>query len=853
MRKFIKGLMSVVVALAMVITVMPTVEVSAEEQTITSMSSVEFLALTDSNGVITLTGDVILNEELHITSDLVINGDGNTIASNTEKAIRIFNYDPSTDDEVKVVFNNVIIENSAAKGRCIDTRTGNITVELNNSELKSTNTTTNTQPITIGGSENGVKLTLNNTDVTALNSGYAIISYVKSDIHITNNSNVTGYGAIYVRTWDQAPASDPSGSTITIDGGSVVKSKNMHDALSNAFSTITLQNVDEVEVNVYDATLEAVSNSDQKQSVFVFQTSSGDKTTIDNNKVNLSSDTNVVISGSGSGGGLVLDTPDTNLTNFVNNATVTSVPSTEDAFRAAIANGGEITLNSDIEVTSKIDINTDVVINGNGNKIWTDNSKNIFYINANTTFEDVVIENLFADGRCINARANNIVVNVNNSEFTATGSGNPQPITLGTSENIELNVNDSTIDAGESGYAIISFVPGLINIDNSDLTGYGVLYMKGETTTNADGNTSGTVINVTNGSSLVSNNKYTAATNSFATVVFEDEDITLNIVDSVLKANTTGTEAQDLIAFGTEGQSKENVDNNTVRITGDSTITVASIGGFVSSVDENSNTGNNEVIVSDSVNSNTTETNRYIPEEPKSTVEFVVDGKVWRTYRVTKGADIRMPEVPEKEGYVGEWDHDGENIRTATTITAVYTKVEEPVNNTDLSDYADFQLPVYANSRVTNIATANGAITVEGYMFKANANLDNENSIWREIIFVNEEDYSMAKAYRKQVTPVYNTWLNKNMTATGNGTYKLDYANYTVTFSNTDINNYVGNTAATRMATGSYLAYMRISDGTDSYLFPLKDIVLSDGSTLALPSGFEVVDTTTRALRYIVK
>jgi len=242
-----------------------------------------------------------------------------------------------------------------------------------------------------------------------------------------------------------------------------------------------------------------------------------------------------------------------------------------------------------------------------------------------------------------------------------------------------------------------------------------------------------------------------------------------------------------------------------------------------------------------------------VVEPAKSTVEFVVDGKVWRTYRVTKGADINMPEVPEKEGYVGEWDHDGENIRTATTITAVYTKVEEPVNNTDLSDYADFQLPVYTNSRVTNIATANGSITVDGYMFKANANLDKEDSIWREIIFVNEDDYSMAKAYRKQVTPVYNTWLNKNMTATGNGTYALDYANYTVTFSNTDINNYVGNTPATKMNSGSYLAYMRISDGTDSYLFPLKDIVLSDGSTLALPSGFEVVDTTTRALRYIVK
>ncbi|MBE6113463.1 MAG: hypothetical protein E7191_00105 [Erysipelotrichaceae bacterium] len=307
-----------------------------------------------------------------------------------------------------------------------------------------------------------------------------------------------------------------------------------------------------------------------------------------------------------------------------------------------------------------------------------------------------------------------------------------------------------------------------------------------------------------------------------------DRNFTLNLYDGSALAGTASIEVYGGTFIGFD-PSKSNTEP-----------TNANINSFIPSGYEVNKNANGNFYVTEK-------------EAPKSTVEFIVDGKVWRTYRVTKGADIRMPEVPEKEGYVGEWDHDGENIRTATTITAVYTKVEEPVNNTDLSDYADFQLPVYTNSRVTNISTANGSITVDGYMFKANANLDNENSIWREIIFVNEEDYSMAKAYRKQVTPVYNTWLNKNMTATGNGAYKLDYANYTVTFSNTDINNYVGNTAATRMATGSYLAYMRISDGTDSYLFPLKDIVLSDGSTLTLPSGFEVVDTTTRALRYIVK
>ena len=87
---------------------------------------------------------------------------------------------------------------------------------------------------------------------------------------------------------------------------------------------------------------------------------------------------------------------------------------------------------------------------------------------------------------------------------------------------------------------------------------------------------------------------------------------------------------------------------------------------------------------------------------------------------------------------------------------------------------------------------------------------------------------------------------------TGNGKYRLEYANYTVTFSNNDINTYVDNTPTT-MAKGSYLAYMRISDGTSSYLFPLVDRVLSDGSTLELPKGFEVVDLDTRALRYIVE
>jgi len=175
-----------------------------------------------------------------------------------------------------------------------------------------------------------------------------------------------------------------------------------------------------------------------------------------------------------------------------------------------------------------------------------------------------------------------------------------------------------------------------------------------------------------------------------------------------------------------------------------------------------------------------------------------------------------------------------------------------------LAPYSNLGLDVYPNSRVTSIKTSGSSIIAEGYMFKNNADcIYNDSRNWREIVFVNEANPSTAYAYRKQVTAVYNTWLNKNMTATANGKYRLNYVNYKVTFSPTSVNNYTTNKAANKMSSGSYLMYMRISDGTNSFLFPLTDAVLSDGTTMentgTLPAGFEIVETTNRTLRYVVK
>ncbi|MBR3840756.1 MAG: hypothetical protein IKM20_06440, partial [Erysipelotrichales bacterium] len=109
--------------------------------------------------------------------------------------------------------------------------------------------------------------------------------------------------------------------------------------------------------------------------------------------------------------------------------------------------------------------------------------------------------------------------------------------------------------------------------------------------------------------------------------------------------------------------------------------------------------------------------------------------------------------------------------------------------------------------------------------------------------------------YRQLVTSKYNTFLNSNKTATQNGKYDLSYAFYDVTVNPNSIQNY-SKTSKGAMVKGSYLVYMRISDGKTSYLFPLRDLTLSDGTNMentgTLPSGFEVINQKTRELRYVV-
>ncbi len=75
------------------------------------------------------------------------------------------------------------------------------------------------------------------------------------------------------------------------------------------------------------------------------------------------------------------------------------------------------------------------------------------------------------------------------------------------------------------------------------------------------------------------------------------------------------------------------------------------------------------------------------------TVTYMADGEVVAELTVEHGSNADCPIVPQKDGYVGKWDRNNENITSDTVINAVYTEIDNVVpdefktdDKTDLED-----------------------------------------------------------------------------------------------------------------------------------------------------------------------
>ena len=143
MKKFLKLFASLSMALSLVavnVHASETVEVKNEEELLT--------ALENKASDITLTDDITLtnfvdghNTNILIEHDVTIHGNGNTVSGSNARANFRIGVKGEEDTPLTVTFDNITIVNSYSNsGRCIETRRGDLTLNITNSTLTTNNT-----------------------------------------------------------------------------------------------------------------------------------------------------------------------------------------------------------------------------------------------------------------------------------------------------------------------------------------------------------------------------------------------------------------------------------------------------------------------------------------------------------------------------------------------------------------------------------------------------------------------------------------------------------------------------------------------------------------------------------------
>lgn len=190
------------------------------------------------------------------------------------------------------------------------------------------------------------------------------------------------------------------------------------------------------------------------------------------------------------------------------------------ALAEALANGGEVSIVTDINSEEILKIEKETTVYLYGNKV-TSTAKKAFEVHANATFKDGVIEGA---NRCVDTRKA-VEVTLENvtliaDEYNAS-YGNPQPLTIGGADNgTVVTLKNSSISA-EAGYGIISFVEAHVTVINSTIGGYNALYVK-------PGSEKSTFnfVNSTLKGSTASND---VEGNSFSTIAVRANNTTVNV------------------------------------------------------------------------------------------------------------------------------------------------------------------------------------------------------------------------------------------------------------------------------------------------------------------------------------
>jgi len=321
---------------------------------------------------------------------------------------------------------------------------------------------------------------------------------------------------------------------------------------------------------------------------------------------------------------------------FVNAAEVEKVDTVEK-LRSALENGKSVELTKDITIedaSSNVNGRStgvaiigsgDITIDGNGYTIDASKVRTTLEIyatgeGANVTLTDVKVNNSYSAGRAVDTRTGNITLTLDGATLTTTGSGNTQVLTIGGNYEgaMEVKILNSTISDGISGYGIVTFNKVNMTIDNSNVSAYGALYLK---PADSSKGSDGSIVTVKNKSVLSTDNVHSGLSNAFATLILEDNNLTINIENSKIKAVSTGDQPQYAFIFRKE--------NCKVNVSGESFIEVDTEEEFVEKEDSN-------IVLNAGVSSNIEIPTKYLAKEEgkeaeTDVYEIVIDTETGET------------------------------------------------------------------------------------------------------------------------------------------------------------------------------------------------------------------------------
>lgn len=215
------------------------------------------VAEAQSGDTVELVADVANTANIRIDKSLTVEGNNFTITTTKVKTVFILT---GTAKGSEVNLRNINIVSNYTGAFAVHISTENIVANLYNVHVDFTGANGNSQPITIVSGKD-IVVNINESDIWANDSGYAIILFGKANINVTN-SDLRGWAVTYFK--NASSNENSSGSVVTIEDSTIDAQSSMSDH-HYSFGTFVFENVSDVELNVSGCDITSIRREDSEE------------------------------------------------------------------------------------------------------------------------------------------------------------------------------------------------------------------------------------------------------------------------------------------------------------------------------------------------------------------------------------------------------------------------------------------------------------------------------------------------------------------------------------------------------------------------------------------------------------